>query len=440
MRRHLWLIIAIPVLAAVGAYFYAHFQTPMYSATAQIVYQPAIDPSNPSATQALIDPSSQQLQVESATTMITGPAIAKLVADSAGVSATTPAFSMSATPTSPASSGAGTTYTNGVAISVSSADPEWAAKLANAFATKFISWRADSQRTALTEAADAVKAQLSEFTTPDQQASSEYASCAAVPGSAGEGGDRHRGLHRRRAGVTSYRAIRAEPAERSAVLAFAVGVIVAVGVAYLRDRLDTKLRGSREVSDLFEPVGRRPDPAISESVLTRGKLVVLDDRDGRAADAFRLLQTNLEFASMGDEYRTLMITSAVQGEGKSLTIANLAMSLSRSGKSVLLIDADLRRPQMHRIFDMPNAVGVSSVIAGKASLEDALQDFAASSDVARWKNRPHVGPDVDRPSANRRRGSGSCRLALPLRTPARWLRRNVSSSWSRARRHCRSTT
>ena len=174
-RRHLLLIIAIPVVAAIGAYFYAHSQTPMYSATAQIVYQPAIDPSNPSAAQALIDPSSQQLQVESATTMITGPAVAKLVGSNEGVSADTPSFSMSATPTSPVSSGGGATYTNGVAISVSSADPEWAAKLANAFATRFISWRADSQRTALTNAADAVQAQLSQFTTPDQKASSEYA-------------------------------------------------------------------------------------------------------------------------------------------------------------------------------------------------------------------------------------------------------------------------
>ena len=86
-----------------------------------------------------------------------------------------------------------------------------------------------------------------------------------------------------------------------------------------------------------------------------------------------MVRTNLQFASLGEANQVLMVMSAQKGEGKSLLTANLAASLALAGKKVLLVDADLRRPRVHSIFGVRNALGLSSVIAGFCTLDEALQ-------------------------------------------------------------------
>jgi Mrp family chromosome partitioning ATPase len=99
----------------------------------------------------------------------------------------------------------------------------------------------------------------------------------------------------------------------------------------------------------------------------------MTDTDARAAESIRVVRTNLQFASLGEAHQVIMVMSAQKGEGKSLLTANLAASLALAGKKVLLIDADLRRPRVHSIFGVRNTLGLSSVIAGFCSLDDALQ-------------------------------------------------------------------
>jgi succinoglycan biosynthesis transport protein ExoP len=373
VRRHLLLILVIPVLAAGGAYLYAGSQVPMYAASSVLLYQQAIDPSNPSANQGYVDPNAQQMQVQSATTLIMGPEIAKRVASSQGTSL--PPFDMQATVVTPDQSGAGSSYSTGVTVQVTSSDPQWAARLANAFATTFIAWRAEQQRAALTDAAKAVSAQLDQLTTPLQQASSEYVILR----------ERLQDLEVRAATVTGDFTLvvpatvpsvpYAPNPTRSAVMAFGVGLVAGFGIALLREKLDTRTRSSREVGDLLglPIVGRIPTIVDGNPAL--GRLVVLSDRDGQAADAYRLVRTNLEFTSMGEEHRALMVISALQGEGKSTASANLAASLALAGNRVLLVDGDLRRPRVHTLFGLRNAVGVSSIIAGMATFDDAVQMF-----------------------------------------------------------------
>lgn len=375
LRRHLWLIVAIAVLAAAGAYFYSSSKTPMYAASAQLLYQPAIDPTNPGAAQGYVDPNAQQLRVEAATTVIMGPDIAKRVEAAAGPSSEWPSYGMEATVSSSAPSGSSSSYSTGVTVSVSSPSAEWAAKLANAYASEFISWGADGQRKAYTDAATLVEAQLKDMTTPEERASSEYVILQ----------DRLRTLEVRAATATGDftlvvpATVPTQPyaprPKNSAVLAFAVGLIVGLGAAFLREKLDTKVRSYREVSELLglSVVGRIP--TIPKETLAKGPLVTVSDGDGPAANALRRVRTNLDFVSMGAEHRSLMIASALPGEGKSVTIANLAVSLALSGKRVFLVDADLRRPQVHHLLGLRNVAGVSSVIAGKTTLEKALQAF-----------------------------------------------------------------
>lgn len=90
------------------------------------------------------------------------------------------------------------------------------------------------------------------------------------------------------------------------------------------------------------------------------------------AEAYRTLRTNLQFSAPEDSLKSLMVTSAGPGEGKSTTLANLAVAQVQAGKRVLIIDADLRKPVQHKVFGLPNQVGLTNLLVGKAGLEQAL--------------------------------------------------------------------
>ncbi len=172
------------------------------------------------------------------------------------------------------------------------------------------------------------------------------------------------------------------------------GLVLGVAYALLREKFDTRLRSYREVADLMglAVVGRIP--IIPAQSLQRGPLVVVTEAEGRAAEALRALRGNIEFVSLGAEHRILMMVSAQKGEGKSLVMANLATTLALSGKKVVLVDADLRRPKVHTLFNVRNAKGVSSVVAGITRLEDSLQSVTPLTPT-----RVRTGGDGNRPGA-----------------------------------------
>ena len=92
-----------------------------------------------------------------------------------------------------------------------------------------------------------------------------------------------------------------------------------------------------------------------------------------AVEAYRLIRTNLQYLAVDKPLRSILITSALPGEGKSLTAANLALSFANAGKATVLVDADLRRPVQSAMFGLPNVYGLSALLAGSCTLEEALQ-------------------------------------------------------------------
>jgi succinoglycan biosynthesis transport protein ExoP len=151
-----------------------------------------------------------------------------------------------------------------------------------------------------------------------------------------------------------------------------LGAVLGVGLAVLRETLDTRVRTSEEISrTLGVPLlARLPTSSVRRK---RGaKLVMLDDSETVEAETFRFLRTNFSVANLTHGAKIVMITSAKEQEGKSTVTANLALALARAGSRVALVDLDLRRPGQRRLLDLPEGAGFTEVALGKVRLERAV--------------------------------------------------------------------
>ena len=151
----------------------------------------------------------------------------------------------------------------------------------------------------------------------------------------------------------------------------ALGLLVGFGLAFLKHRNDTRLRDSEDVEAAVGASVLGLLPASDELGSDRGNAGPMRDFANR--EALRKLRTNLRFVDVDNQPRSIVVTSANVSEGKSTVASNLAWVLAESGEQVVLIDADLRRSAVARMFDIDGSVGLSQVLAGSASLADAIQ-------------------------------------------------------------------
>lgn len=107
-------------------------------------------------------------------------------------------------------------------------------------------------------------------------------------------------------------------------------------------------------------------------------LIVSVNPESPISEVYRLLRTNIQYASTDQELKTIMVTSSQAGEGKTTTISNLAITYAQEGKNVLLIDMDMRKPSLHRIFSQQNRQGLSTVLTGQASIQDVIKETMVS--------------------------------------------------------------
>lgn len=111
------------------------------------------------------------------------------------------------------------------------------------------------------------------------------------------------------------------------------------------------------------------------------KLIVQNDPKSPISESYRAIRTNLQFSSSGKQLKVIGLTSSVPGEGKSITISNIALTMAQDGKKVLLIDSDLRKPTQHKIFGLLNK-GVTNIIAMGAPFDEVVhKDVFANIDV-----------------------------------------------------------
>jgi len=106
---------------------------------------------------------------------------------------------------------------------------------------------------------------------------------------------------------------------------------------------------------------------------TPNQLIALRDPRSPAAEAYRTLRTNIQFSSLDKPLHTLLATSSAPDEGKSTTVANLAVTLAQAEQRVILVDCDLRRPSLHTLFGVPNEAGLTSAILAQDDIPLPLQ-------------------------------------------------------------------
>lgn len=160
------------------------------------------------------------------------------------------------------------------------------------------------------------------------------------------------------------------------LVAAVVGCTLAIGGAYLIEYIDDSIRDVEEAKALFGLPMLATVPAMS-SDYEKDKLIMLSNAPHPAAEAYRLLRTNLQFAAVERSLRLLLVTSPASADGKSLTAANLSAAYTRAGKRVILVDADLHRPSQQRFFQVMNNSGLTvSLFDHQTPVEELLQPTA----------------------------------------------------------------
>jgi capsular exopolysaccharide synthesis family protein len=170
---------------------------------------------------------------------------------------------------------------------------------------------------------------------------------------------------------------------RNVAIALVLGLMLGIGLAFLREYLDDGLETS---DDLERATGALPVlgqiPRVSGWRDRQATHLVSRDEPGApASEAYRTLRTSIQFLGLGRELRTIQVTSAAAHEGKSTTLANLAVAFARAGTTVTVVCCDLRRSRIHEFFGLTNEVGFTSLMLGEASVGASLQEVPGAENL-----------------------------------------------------------
>lgn len=158
----------------------------------------------------------------------------------------------------------------------------------------------------------------------------------------------------------------------SLLMGFLAGLAVGFAGATLRNMLDNRVRGEADVRKITD------SPILGAIALeqdAKKPLITQIPAQSPRAESFRQLRTNLQFANVGQKSTAVLVTSSLPGEGKTTTATNLALALAQAGQSVVLVDADLRRPMVAQYLGLERHAGLTTVLVGEADLNEMLQPW-----------------------------------------------------------------
>jgi tyrosine-protein kinase len=369
LRRRKWLIIGAPVVAVLAALALSTNQDNAYRANAQVLVDRSsivtaiTNVSDP----ALGDPTRFLTTVASSAR---SSELASRVVEAAGVPGMTRGKLLGSSSVKPRSN------SDILDVAVESPKPGFAIRLANTYALEFTRYRTELDTNEINEALKVLNAKIETLRARGiDPGSASYAALLQDQGRLETIGKLLANNTQVLEEATGAAKIRPRP-KRDAILAALLGGVLGIGLALLAEALDRRVRSEEEAEDaLGLPIlARAPKPP--RRVRNADKLVMLAEPNTAPAETFRKLRTNIEFVNLDRHARTIMVTSAAQREGKSTTIANLAVALARAGRRVALVDLDLRRPYLHRFFGLTSGPGFTDVAVGRSKLAEVMRPIA----------------------------------------------------------------
>jgi tyrosine-protein kinase len=376
LRRRKWVVIQCIVIVPLVALLLSHFQSAKYQSSAEVllnrtdIAQALTGIQDPTAAQAPERLTATQAELARV------PTIAQRALKSVGLKVG-PEYLL----------GESTVVAHPDAdlldFQVTDRDPVLARRLTTAYAREFTLYSAELERQSLQSALTDLTTRLHTLEAAGQT-----------------GSPLHRDLEQRRNQLTTLQALQTPPSavvrdagaavkvgprtSRNVVLALAVGLILGIGLAFLYDTLDPRVWSAPEVAaSLGLPLLGRIPRLKKENLL-----VMAGDAHSAGAQAFRMLSTSLDFANQGEPAKRILITSALSGEGKSTTAANLAIALARRGRHVVVVDLDLYGPSLADLFSLDGHQGLTDVALGNADLREAIAVAGTSSNGGRALTDP----------------------------------------------------
>lgn len=151
------------------------------------------------------------------------------------------------------------------------------------------------------------------------------------------------------------------------------GLLIGIGTAVFRKTLDTRIRGELDVRKITQA------PMLGgisyDADAARKPLLTQAPTQSPRAESFRQIRTNLQFAHVSHHSKAILVTSSLPGEGKSTTATNLAIAMAQAGQSVLLVDADLRRPRVNEYLGLERNAGLTTALIGRADVNELIQPW-----------------------------------------------------------------
>lgn len=357
LRRQRWLIVVATAVGVGMALGYSLASDPVYSATAEVLVRPMS-----------LDPLSQgpdDLSMETEREVVLSTSVARLAGNGLGVARAEELLDHVEVEIPP--------DTQVLEIRYSDTHPRRARDGALAFAEAYLRFRMRQALNSALRLQENIQSQIDELEAQLDAANEVIA--ASTPGSSEhQDAQVQRGillsqltvLRNQQASVSTPSldpghvigrpGVPTDPSSPRYPLNLALGLFLGafVGVvgAFIRDRLDDRIRGTHELELL---VGAPVLASVPRTEETDGNgAVALEEDDPARTEAYRRLRTTLEYVAGRDRVRSVMVASATEGEGKTLTAANLARSLAQVGRQVVLVSGDVRRPRLHELFEVDN--------------------------------------------------------------------------------------
>lgn len=391
LRKWLWLIVIVAVVAGGASYYASSLQAKLYQASSKIMIGQSFQDLNPSTS----DMATSSALAETYVQLVKTSNVLQGIIDELGLK-------LSVADLRGRVSAVSIARTQIIQLTATDTDPKRAALIANSLANQLALQGPGSADADIAKQRDFVNQQIQELQTKIQDTQTtitQEEESLKTTTSAREISDKQADLERLRAQVSQWQQqytsfvnfltprspntiTLLEPADAPTApfspniplnvgLAVVIGIILAAGVAFLTEYFDDTFKSKEDVTrDLAIAT-------LGEIGNVRGvkgdKLVAANEPRSASAEAYRVLRTNISFSSVDRPIKTILITSPSPSEGKSMTAANLAVVMAQAGYNTILLDCDLRKPSQHKVFNVTNEIGLTNGLLNTANAHNFIR-------------------------------------------------------------------